>query len=38
MMVIVPLFMVEVFVIVLGLLLCLIITCGRLTDISFSRN
>lgn len=38
MMVIVPLFMVEVFVIVLGLVLALVITCGRLGDISFSRN
>lgn len=37
-MIIVPLFMVEVFVIVLGLLLALIITLGRLGDISFSRN
>lgn len=37
-MIIVPLFMAEVFVIVLGLLLALIITLGRLGDISFGRN
>lgn len=37
-MIIVPLFMVEVFVIVVFLLLCLVVTLGRLADISFSRN
>jgi hypothetical protein len=37
-MIIVPLFMVEVFVIALGLVLGLVITLGRLSDISFSRN
>lgn len=38
MMVYAPLFLVEVFVIVVGLFLCLMVTCGRLGDISFSRN
>lgn len=37
-MIIAPLFYVEVFVILLAFILALVITCGRLGDISFRRN